>query len=1191
MKKRIIPAVLAAVVALSAVAPSPVYSGETEAMEFQTEDSGKDMEKQETVQPDFQSPDEKDGDTVLDESGQSGTDTEPSVPEEVTDQPEDERTDADEAMENPEEQGETEPEEEKTQESEETEPEEEDPGVPDTATEAAESGLPDMEILFSGESPADTQTDKSEEQPPETEIPDPDNDPADVQSGDFFRILVQNDETDHVSVIFLSDLEKLKNGTLETEDPLETPEDAAKDSGVYVTRVCTPEMYGLDSGTETGYMEAGAEFSGRSIEMWTDQEAGLITDDFTDYEEEAAEEKPETDIEIAKEILPADVSELLTEETWEMLKGQVHELREGDTAKFYVIPSPGYTVGEVNVQGENGRMDIAETAPGIYEFSMPKSDVVMEIHAEKTEAEKTEENTEIQPVLPLMAAAQRSGIKVQKVNADTKMKQDYAFTYAFREGVTTLKSISRYNGTLNEKLHGWFGDENGFTSSYCNTFYGALINDSTYSSPISVLYSNVGEYQGQIVDLKVTAVSWGTVNNNHVGLDGNRIYPCILFYKDRIAFNTISVGTVRFQFEFYKHNTQEKISPKGHVTMADLDGGQGFRIYDNWGVDGLYIRNGYDHLKASAGTSSGGSSYLELRGEEGVATTNSDPKGWCQVDFNGTFTVNWMAQKSWSTGKGPMNAFFISTSRSVGTYEPNPGSTKKVGDTGASFDKMQECGSENNAFEITPGKTFDYVISQRLLPGDYSKFEVTDTLDSCLTYRSAKVQTSGGQDVTKYFTVSYSGNTVKFSAQPAFLKTDEAMNDVTYYFRIQVTARDAGTIAAHNHYKESVFYIGNSAKRQIVSSMLNDTQSTNVTYVKGKITGSCFVRKVDGEDASQNLTGAEFDLYQWSKGKNQYVFVKKMAYDAGKKQYGSGIMTYTSDNLGKFRIVESKAPQGYDGGWQRDVDLTSLKENTVYEAPNTKIKISYGRIYITKKDSLTGKEIEEKDGAFKVLQWNAATETYEDTLETPDITYHTEEGAYLSERLPVTEENEGKFRIVEVKNPSGYEGTFEKEISFASAVEQEQKIEIEAANTPVLPPMGKITVVKQIKEDEITWAHGNPVFRFKVSGTDVKGKTHTYEDYVEFREGEYTTENGYGIMKCVFEIPLGRYTVSELETLRYELEGVYADTENVSVSGNSGIAAIDTERPEAELTFRNRKTIYDRYSHTDVIRNKIPIIP
>ena len=80
-------------------------------------------------------------------------------------------------------------------------------------------------------------------------------------------------------------------------------------------------------------------------------------------------------------------------------------------------------------------------------------------------------------------------------------------------------------------------------------FYGALItNDGAYDSSITATYTDVGEYQGQRVDLKVTAVSWGTVNNNHVGKDGTKIYPCILFYKDRIAFNTISVGNSTFPF-------------------------------------------------------------------------------------------------------------------------------------------------------------------------------------------------------------------------------------------------------------------------------------------------------------------------------------------------------------------------------------------------------------------------------------------------------------------------------------------------------------------------------------------------------------------------------------------------------------------------------------------------------------------
>ena len=723
---------------------------------------------------------------------------------------------------------------------------------------------------------------------------------------------------------------------------------------------------------------------------------------------------------------------------------------------------------QVQVQNEEETVFVSET----------ETVETANFYAESQEQESVYTEEQSAPV-PLGMAAARSGIRVQKVEADTKLNQDYAFTYAFREGETSLKSVSRYNGTLNEKIHNWFGDESGFTSEYCSTFYGALINDTDYSSPISALYSNVGEYQGEIVDLKVTAVLWGAVSNNHTGLDGTRIYPCVLFYKDRIAFNTICVGTVRFQFEFYKHNTNTRISPKGHVTMADLDNGQGFRVYNNWGIDCLYIRDGYNHFTSTAGSSPGGSAYLELRSPEGVSTTNADPRGWCQVDFNGTFTVNWLAQDSWITSRGPSNAFFISTSQPVGTYEPNPAPQKRVGDRGASFAETTEHDSENGAFKIAAGKNFDYIIAQRLLPGNYSKFEVSDTLDTCLTFRSAEVRTAGGQDVTKYFTVSQSGNTVRFSASPAFLKTDEAMNDVTYYFRIGVTAKDNKTIAAHGHCRSSAYYIGNRCERQIVSSVMNDTQASNNSYVSGTITGSFAIRKTDSEDTSKTLDGAKFDLYQWSQGKNNYVLLKSLSFNAGNRLYESGTLTYTTDNLGRFRIVETTPPDNYEGNWQKDVQIAELGSGTVYEVENNRI----------------------------------------------------------------------------------------------------------------VPPTGEITVTKKIRESDIVWAHGNPVFRFRVEGTDIKGKDHIYENYVEFRQENCEAENGYAVASCVFRnVPAGTYSVSELETLRYDFESVKGDTENVSISGESGIVRLEGENSRAGLTFTNRKTFFDRYSHTDVIRNSIPVI-
>lgn len=52
-----------------------------------------------------------------------------------------------------------------------------------------------------------------------------------------------------------------------------------------------------------------------------------------------------------------------------------------------------------------------------------------------------------------------------------------------------------------------------------------------YTDPITAIYSNVGEYNGKIVDLKVTAVKWGAVNKNHVGKMAKKLFHVYYFTK------------------------------------------------------------------------------------------------------------------------------------------------------------------------------------------------------------------------------------------------------------------------------------------------------------------------------------------------------------------------------------------------------------------------------------------------------------------------------------------------------------------------------------------------------------------------------------------------------------------------------------------------------------------------------------
>lgn len=367
---------------------------------------------------------------------------------------------------------------------------------------------------------------------------------------------------------------------------------------------------------------------------------------------------------------------------------------------------------------------------------------------------------------------------------------------------------------------------------------------------------------------------------------------------------------------------------------------------------------------------------------EGIDAESDDVKAWCQLDFDGYFMVNWNSQENWKTATYPQNAYFSTTGKTVGTYEPNPGPEKKVGDDGMDYEQMSrhEYTQTDPPYEITEGKNFDYMISQRLLPGSYSAFMLQDTLDSCLQFQSASVTTASGKDVTDRFSIQNVRNTVTFTANTAFLKTDEAYNDVTYYFRIKVTAGNNDTIEAHGHYRknENIYTIENKASRTIISDKMQDTQQTNSSWVKGEI--------------------------------------------------------------------------------------------------------------------------------------------------------------------------------------------------------------------PKEPTDGQITVTKRIREQDITWAHGNPVFRFSVRGTDTSDITHMYEDYVEFRKGEYLTDGEYAVISCTFtNLPMGKYTVSEKKTLRYVVESITAQTSNVSLNDRNGIAVLDRNNKVAAVTFTNKKTRYDRYSHTDVVRNQIHI--
>ena len=113
----------------------------------------------------------------------------------------------------------------------------------------------------------------------------------------------------------------------------------------------------------------------------------------------------------------------------------------------------------------------------------------------------------------------------------------------------------------------------------------------------------------------------------------------------------------------------------------------------------------------------------------------------------------------------------------------------------------------------------------------------------------------------------------------------------------------------------------------------------------------------------------------------------------------------------------------------------------------------------------------------------------------------------------------------------------------------EEKKDSNEVQTLLRLPKGEIVVTKRIREEDITWTHGNPTFFFVAEGKDYSGAHHKYEAYVVFTKDNYKKEeDGYISLNTVFkDLPLGEYEVYEKMALRYYLSKAQADTENMNV--------------------------------------------
>ena len=174
-------------------------------------------------------------------------------------------------------------------------------------------------------------------------------------------------------------------------------------------------------------------------------------------------------------------------------------------------------------------------------------------------------------------------------------------------------------------------------------------------------------------------------------------------------------------------------------------------------------------------------------------------------------------------------------------------------------------------------------------------------------------------------------------------------------------------------------------------------------------------------------------------------------------------------------------------------------------------------------------------------------------------------------------------------NGKSYDGSDDKITGSGNSItisDITKNYDIKAIYTPLTDRA--VYLEKWIHKDDVNIANGTPTVIFKLEGTDLNGKKHTYYESQEL--DERMLEGDYYIFKTGFSgLTAGTYTASEVKTSRYALDSVYEKKFNFDLGENEYIK-LEGDVLTCDLVnnqyikgkFLNKRTKIQGFSHNDL---------
>lgn len=286
------------------------------------------------------------------------------------------------------------------------------------------------------------------------------------------------------------------------------------------------------------------------------------------------------------------------------------------------------------------------------------------------------------------------------------------------------------------------------------------------------------------------------------------------------------------------------------------------------------------------------------------------------------------------------------------------------------------------------------------------------------------------------------------------------------------------------------------------------------------ISGAVQLIKADSV-TEEPLSGAVFTLQEWSEPKQDWLDAGTLT-DNGDGTYTvnqcyihigpdekimeSEHLVYTTQNLGRFRIVETEAPDGYlNEGWEsEELNLTDDRTEFIFENEHM-VKNVPIRVSVSKKSITTGKEIE------------GAKLTITDSKGTVIDTWITDGSEHILSAIPA-----GTYTLTEEAAPEGYliTNSIEFEVTGTAEVQKVEMFDEEVKGRLIINKVDSVTkaalagAVFELKDEQgnviqtlITDENGHAESELLAFGIyDTNGR---YLGSKKYTLTEITSPNGY----------------------------------------------------------------------------------